>query len=75
MRAEAHDRRRLEELCRYITRPALSDERVQVHSAGQVKLKLRMPWCDVSRSAGEGTKRSRGRSPLVVRGRAPNSCG
>jgi hypothetical protein len=28
VRVEAHDRKRLEQLCRYITRPALSDERV-----------------------------------------------
>jgi hypothetical protein len=28
VRVEAHDRRRLEQLCRAITRPALSDERV-----------------------------------------------
>jgi len=28
MRVEAHDRKRLEQLCRYITHPALSDERV-----------------------------------------------
>jgi hypothetical protein len=27
VRVEAHDRKRLEQLCRYITRPALSDER------------------------------------------------
>ena len=32
----AHDRKRLEQLCRYITRPALSDERVQLNTAGQV---------------------------------------
>ena len=29
---------RLEQLCRYITRPALSDERVQLNGAGQVEL-------------------------------------
>ena len=29
-RVEAHDRKRLEQLCRYITRPALSDQRVQL---------------------------------------------
>jgi hypothetical protein len=28
VRVDAHDRKRLEQLCRYITRPALSDERV-----------------------------------------------
>jgi ABC-type Fe3+ transport system substrate-binding protein len=32
--------------CRYITRPALSDERVQLNAAGQVELKLKMPWRD-----------------------------
>jgi hypothetical protein len=46
MRAEAHDRKRLEQLCRHITRPALSDERVQLNAAGQVKLKLKTPWRD-----------------------------
>jgi len=30
VRVEAHDRKRLEQLCRYITRPALSDERLQL---------------------------------------------
>jgi hypothetical protein len=33
VRVEAHDRKRLEQLCRYITRPAMSDERVQVSSS------------------------------------------
>ena len=46
VRIEAHDRKRLEQLCRYITRPALSDERVQLNAAGQVELKLKSPWCD-----------------------------
>ena len=35
-----------EETCRYITRPALSDERVQVNAVGQVELKLKTPWRD-----------------------------
>ncbi len=46
VRVEAHDRKRLEQLCRYITRPALSDERVQGNAAGQVELKLKTPWRD-----------------------------
>ena len=46
VRVEAHDRKRLEQLCRYITRPALSDERVQLNGAGQVELKLKTPWRD-----------------------------
>ena len=46
VRVQAHDRKRLEQLCRYITRPALSDERVQLNGAGQVELKLKTPWRD-----------------------------
>ena len=46
VRVEAHDRKRLERLCRYITRPALSDERVQLNDAGQVELRLKTPWRD-----------------------------
>ncbi|MFN9744545.1 MAG: transposase [Betaproteobacteria bacterium] len=46
VRVEAHDRKRLEQLCRYITRPAPSDERVQLNAAGQVELKLKTPWRD-----------------------------
>ena len=41
VRVDAHERKRLEQLCRYITRPALADERVQLNDAGQVELKLK----------------------------------
>lgn len=44
VRVEAHVRERLKQLCRYITRPALSDERVQLNAAGQIELKLKTPW-------------------------------
>lgn len=33
-------------LCRYITRPALSEERMHLNAAGQVQLKLKTPWRD-----------------------------
>ncbi|MBI3156146.1 MAG: transposase [Burkholderiales bacterium] len=46
VRVQAQDRERLEQLCRYITRPALSDERAQVNAAGQVELELKTPWRD-----------------------------
>ena len=46
VRVEAHDRKRLEQLCRYITRPALSDERVQLNTAGQMVVKLKLRWRD-----------------------------
>ena len=45
----ADDRRGLEQLCRYITRPAISHERLSVNRAGQVVLKLKTAWRDGSR--------------------------
>ena len=44
VRCDADERQRLEQLCRYITRPALANERVQTNAAGQVVLKLKTPW-------------------------------
>jgi len=44
VRCDAHERQRLEQLCRTITRPALANERVQINSAGQVVLKLKTAW-------------------------------
>ena len=41
VRCDADERQRLEQLCRYITRPALANERVQINAAGQVVLKLK----------------------------------
>ena len=38
--------RRWKQLCRYITRPALANERVQCNAAGQVVLKLKTAWHD-----------------------------
>jgi hypothetical protein len=46
VRVEAHDRKRPEQLCRYITRPALSDEQVQINAGGHVQLELNTPWRD-----------------------------
>ena len=46
VRCGADDRQALEQLCRYITRPALASERVQCNAAGQVVLKLKTPWRD-----------------------------
>jgi hypothetical protein len=46
VRCDADERQRLEQLCRYVTRPALANERVQIASAGQVVLKLKTAWRD-----------------------------
>ncbi len=46
VRCGADERQALEQLCRYITRPALADERVQTNAAGEVVLELKTPWRD-----------------------------
>ena len=46
VRCGADDRQALEQLCRYITRPALANERVQTNDFGQVVLKRKTPWRD-----------------------------
>ena len=40
VRCAADDRQALVQLCLYITRPALANDRVQTNAAGQVVLKL-----------------------------------
>jgi hypothetical protein len=44
VRCGADDSQALEQLCRYTTRPALANERVQTKAAGQLVLKLKTPW-------------------------------
>jgi hypothetical protein len=46
VRCEADDRQAPERLCRYITRPALANERVQSNAAGQLVLKPKTNWRD-----------------------------
>ena len=46
VRCGTDNRQALEQLCRYITRPAPANERVQTNAAGQVVLKLKTPWRD-----------------------------
>ena len=40
VRCSAHQRKELERLCRYITRPAIANERLKRNPAGQVVLQL-----------------------------------
>ena len=44
VRSGADDRQALEQLCRYINRPAPANERVQTNVAGQLVLKLKIAW-------------------------------
>ena len=46
VRRAADDRYALEQLCRLITRPALTSDRVQTNAAGEVVLKLKTAWRD-----------------------------
>ena len=43
---EAHDRDSLERLCRYIARPAVSNERLSVNDRGQVVVRLKHAFRD-----------------------------
>ena len=45
-RCGADDRQALEQLCRYITRPAPADEHVLLNAAAQVVLRLKTAWRD-----------------------------
>ncbi|MCP4967515.1 MAG: transposase [bacterium] len=45
-RISAQDRSGLERLCRYLLRPALSHDRVQLTQQGKVKLRLKRAWSD-----------------------------
>jgi hypothetical protein len=46
VRCGAGQRKTLERLCRYITLPALANDRVHMNASGQVELKLKTPWRD-----------------------------
>ena len=42
--AEAHESKKLEKLCRYITRPAISEQRLSILPQGRVRYALKTPW-------------------------------
>jgi len=44
--AQAHQRRKLERLCRYITRPAVSTERMALTQQGNIRYTLKTPYRD-----------------------------
>ena len=46
LRWRADQRKELEQLCRYITRPAIANERLKLNRAGQVVLQLKSPYKD-----------------------------
>jgi hypothetical protein len=46
LRWRADQRKELEQLCRYISRPAIANERLKRNRAGQVVLQLKSPYKD-----------------------------
>ena len=44
VRCDANDRKGIEQLCRYITRPVIANERLSVNREGNVVLKLKTPY-------------------------------
>ena len=46
VRCAEHQRKELERLCRYITRPAIANERLKCDGAGNVVLQLKSAWRD-----------------------------
>ena len=42
--AEAHESQKLERLCRYIARPAISEKRLSLSQQGRVRYQLKTPW-------------------------------
>ena len=44
--AQAWERDKLERLCRYISRPAISEKRLSLTSAGNIRYKLKTPYSD-----------------------------
>ena len=43
---KAHERDKLERLCRYIARPAISEKRLSLTAQGKVRYKLKTPYRD-----------------------------
>ena len=46
VRCAMNQRHKLEQLCRYITRPAIANDRLKLNSAGDVVLQLKSPYRD-----------------------------
>ena len=42
----SHEREKLERLCRYITRPAVSTERLSLTAQGNIRYRLKTPYRD-----------------------------
>jgi len=60
--AQVHDRKRPEQLCRDITRSALSDERVRLKAARQVELKITPAGSTSSTRSNSSNSRARRRA-------------
>ncbi len=80
----AHNRARLEQLCRYLLRPLLADKRLRLLGDGRVRVQLKRAWSDgtthllfepvefLEGDTGEGRRRTSGyrQAPLLDAGSA-----
>ena len=46
MAVKAHERRKLERLCRYVSRPAVSEKRLSLTPKGNVRYQIKTPYQD-----------------------------
>jgi len=44
--AAAHERQKIERLCRYITRPAMAEQRLSLTAQGRLRYQLKTPYRD-----------------------------
>ena len=58
--AQAWERQKLERLCRYITRPAISEKRLSLTPSGNIRYQLKTPYSDGTTHV---ILESRGRTP------------
>ena len=49
-RVDGRDRRQLERLCRYITRPVVAEQRLALRQDGRYEVTLKSPWRDGTRA-------------------------
>ena len=54
--ARAHEREKLERLCRYIARPAVSEKRLSLLCNGHVRYELKTPYRDGTAKRGNGNQ-------------------
>ena len=66
MATKAHEREKLERLCRYIARPAVSTQRLSLTRNGQIRYQLKTPYTDGTSSAKVSARRVSLKQSIIV---------